>query len=330
MYTAPATSVIDQFRDADDFLSNYSGYPVEYRGRRFETAAHAFAAAQSDAPGWASVVQSARTGRDAENLARQGRMRDDWASVRDTAMAEVLLSKFTFNPELGEQLRATGDALLIDTNDDGEQYWGRCLHTDLHVPAGMNMLGRTLMGLRRELRGDPSDRWPRVALTGHREHLIRPGSRDWVRAELDRIAVKLRDEHDTEIASSGLATGSDTWWAESALAAGLTLWGYQPFPEQPARWSAEQQAVHAWLCESAQRLVLVGPYPDVGFFDTRNQLLLTDADAIVAVHDPRITRGGTVSALGRHCTGIPLITVNLEQHTTTINFLPPAADPHRL
>ncbi|WP_107657471.1 NADAR family protein [Nocardia suismassiliense] len=330
MYTATATSVIDQFRDANDYLSNYSESPVQYGGRRFETAAHAFAAAQSDAPGWAMVVQSARTGRDAEEFAWQGRMRNDWADVRDAAMAEILHSKFTFNPELGEQLLATGDGLLVDTNDDGEQYWGRCLHTDLYVPAGQNMLGRALMRVRRELRGDPADRWPRVALTGHREHLIRPASRDWVRSELDRIAVKLRDHHDTEIASSGLATGSDTWWAESALAAGLTLWGYQPFPEQPARWSAEQQAVHARLCESAQRLVLVGGYPDSGFFDTRNQLLLTDADAIIAVRDPRITRGGTVSALARHCTSIPLITVNVAQHTTTTNFLPTAADPHQL
>lgn len=247
-------------------------------------------------------------------------MRHDWGTVRAAAMAEVLRSKFTLDLEVGEQLLATGDALLIDTNDEGEQYWGRCLHTDLRVPAGQNMLGRTLMRVRRELRGDPADRWPRVALTGHREHLIRPADRDWVRAELDRIIVKLRDHHDTEIASSGLATGADTWWAQSALTAGLTLWGYQPFPEQPARWNPEQQAVHARLCESAQRLVLVGGYPDIGFFDTRNQLLLTDADAIVAVRDPRITRGGTVSALGRHCTGIPLITVNVALHTTTVNF----------
>ncbi|WP_194838770.1 NADAR family protein [Nocardia sp. XZ_19_369] len=329
MYTEPATLVIDHFRDADDYLSNYSEYPVEYGGRRFETAAHAFAAAQSDAPGWALVVQSAATGRDAENLAWQGRMRDDWASVRNAAMVDVLHSKFTFNPELGDQLLATGDALLIDTNDDGEQYWGRCLHAGLRVPAEMNMLGRTLMRVRRELRGDPSDRWPRVALTGHREHLIHPADRDWVRAELDRITVKLRDHHDTEIASSGLATGSDSWWADSALTAGLTLWGYQPFPEQPARWNAEQQSVHARLCESAQRLVMVGSYPDVGFFDTRNQLLLTDADAVVAVRDPRITRGGTASALQRHATGMPLITVNVEQHTTTVNFLPPTTHPRQ-
>ncbi|WP_433574859.1 hypothetical protein [Nocardia brasiliensis] len=73
---------------------------------------------------------------------------------------------------------------------------------------------------------------------------------------------------------------------------------------------------------------MVGGYPCVGFCDTRNQLLLTDADVIVAVRDPRITRGGTVSALGRHATGIPLITVNVEQHTTTIDFFLPTAHAH--
>ncbi|WP_433574858.1 hypothetical protein [Nocardia brasiliensis] len=129
MHTAPATSVIDQFRDADDYLSNCSEYPAKYGGRRFETAAHAIAAAQSDAPGWPLVVQPARTGRDAEELAWQGPMRDDRGRVRAATMAEVLHSKFTLDPEVGERLLATGDALLIDTNDEGEQYWGRSLHT---------------------------------------------------------------------------------------------------------------------------------------------------------------------------------------------------------
>lgn len=246
-------------------------------------------------------------------------------------MAQILRSKFTLDSGLGELLVGTRDALLIEGNTWGDDFWGRCVRPGLHSPVGANMLGRTLMRLRRELGGGAGQQWSRVALTGHREHLIRPDARGWVRGELDRIAVKLRDHHGSATASTGLATGADTWWAQAATTAGLTLWACQPFPGQPDRWSDQQRHVHAQLCERAARLVLVGRYADVRFFDLRNQLLLGDADAVVAVRDWRITRGGTVSALHRYSADMPVITVDVARRTTTLRAayaFPTAADAH--
>ncbi|MBF6341272.1 DUF1768 domain-containing protein [Nocardia abscessus] len=312
--------VIDTFRHTYGYLSNFSANPAEYAGFRFPTAEHAFAAAKTTDPTPTSIarIQAAPTPRRAKALGRQVQLRPDWDQAKTAVMAEILRSKFTLDSQLGDLLTSTGDRLLIEGNDWNDDFWGRCLRPGLLTPAGANMLGRTLMRVRRELRGDPADRWPRVALTGHREHLIHPDTHPWVRGELERIIVKLRDHHGTETASSGLATGADTWWAEAASTAGLRLWGYQPFAAQSQRWTERQQADHARLLHQVARLVVIGDHAATRFYDLRNQLLLGDADAIVAVRDPRITRGGTVSALHRYCTDMPVITVDLERRRTTI------------
>ncbi|WP_405183623.1 NADAR family protein (plasmid) [Nocardia sp. NBC_01377] len=154
-------------------------------------------------------------------------------------------------------------------------------------------------------------------------------TRGWACAELDRVAVKLRDAHDTRIAATGLAVGADQWWAQSADRAGLELWGYQPFPQQNSRWNTQSKAEHAAICSRLSRHVMVGDsdsdvYRDL---DLRNQLLIGDVDAVVCVRDPRRTSGGTVTALNRYCPGMPVITVNLETRTTTIamSYTPLAA-----
>ncbi|MGW5219940.1 hypothetical protein ACWEQA_18910 [Nocardia sp. NPDC004085] len=36
------------------------------------------------------------------------------------------------------------------------------------------------------------------------------------------------------------------------------------------------------------------------------------------MRDPRVTRGGTVSALRRYCSGMPVITVDIAHRRTTI------------
>ncbi|WP_280311198.1 NADAR family protein [Nocardia abscessus] len=318
MVTHGQTMVIDRFRGEHEFLSNFSDYSAEYAGVWFPTAEHAFAAAKTTDPRWVGRIEAAATPGEAKKLGRQLPRRPEWDRVKPAVMAEILRDKFTRDPRLRELLVSTADQLLIEGNHWDDAYWGRCLRPGLVAPAGANMLGRTLMQVRGELRGDPADRWPRAALTGHREHLISPDAHPWVRAELERIVVKLRDHHGTHTASSGLATGADTWFGKAAFAAGLDVWGYQPFPTQNAPWTETQKADHASICERLARLVLVADHADKRFFDVRNQLLIGDAQVVVTVRDSRITRGGTVSALRRYCYGMPVITVDLARRTTTI------------
>jgi uncharacterized phage-like protein YoqJ len=161
--------------------------------------------------------------------------------------------------------------------------------------------------------------WEKVMVTGHRPQHLTAQQRDFAERELARLAVKLRDERGTRVAISGLALGADQWWAHYALQHGLDVWSYIPFPEQPDRWRPED--VVRWRALRSQSTrVWEGP---VGYsvqkLHARNDHMITDADAAIAVWDPRITRGGTASCvakiLGRR---IPLIHVDLERLITII------------
>jgi hypothetical protein len=75
--------------------------------------------------------------------------------------------------------------------------------------------------------------WPTVMVAGHRPQHLHPNVRPWIRAELDRLAVKLRIEHGTTVGISGMAAGADLWWADAVVRAGLHLHAHVPFPQQP-------------------------------------------------------------------------------------------------
>ncbi|WP_181063638.1 NADAR family protein [Nocardia nova] len=314
-----SVNVIDRFEGQHRYLSNFSDFPAAYRDRWYPTAEHAFAAAKTTDPQWIARIADAPSPGAAKQLGRRVPLRPDWETIKTQVMREVVASKFARTPALADRLRATGDTLLVEGNTWGDKFWGRVPNWGTRTLMGCNMLGRTLMAVRSELHGYPATRWPRAALTGHREKLIAPELRDWLNSELRRLAVKLRDDHQTHTGSSGLATGSDTWWAGAVLDAGLALWAYQPFPQQADRWTQTQRREHARLRDRAERLVVVGDGYSNGNFDLRNELLIGDANVVVAVRDPAITRGGTVSALRRYCIGMPVITINVRTRRTTIS-----------
>ncbi|MFI9507154.1 NADAR domain-containing protein [Nocardia sp. NPDC052566] len=314
-------NVIDRFRGPHQCFSNFELYPVEFEDMWFPSTEHAFHAAKTFDLRIRRTIQAAATARNAKQLGQQLPLRPDWEQVKYSIMAQLQHIKFTTNPQLCSRLVTTGDDLLIEGNSWQDDTWGRCRKPGFTCLIGKNWLGRILMQLRRELRSDPRDRWPRVALTGHREERITPATHPWLRAELARIISKLRDHHGTQVALTGLATGADIWWAQAAEAAGLPFWGYQPFPSQTARWRTDQQAEHVRLRNRAHRLVLVGEHAHKQHFDLRNDLMITDADAVVAVRDPEITSGGTVSALKRYCGGKPVIMIDVRNRRTTIHAI---------
>jgi hypothetical protein len=68
-----------------------------------------------------------------------------WTSMRLRVMGQILLSKFTLNMDLQQQLLGTGAKYLEETNWWNDRYWGVCDGT------GENQLGRILMDIRTEL-----------------------------------------------------------------------------------------------------------------------------------------------------------------------------------
>ncbi len=138
--------------------------------------------------------------------------------------------------------------------------------------------------------------WPTVMVTGHRPQHLHPTVRPWVRSELDRLVLKLRDDHGMTTALSGLALGPDQWWADSAIRAGVALHAHVPFPQQADKWRAEDRAEWSRLLGLAARTETYGATYDVRHLFARNEGMVDNSVQSVGVWIEG-RRGGTCKAL---------------------------------
>jgi len=149
--------IIRKFRGKYFFLSNFYPSPVEYEGLTYPSVENAFQAAKT-APHRREVFtrispkEAKRMGRKVPLLGGAGY----WESRKVKVMEELIRKKFTQNPELGQKLLQTGNALLIEGNTWGDEFWGVNLKKpESNSPwgyAGKNLLGQILMKVREELR----------------------------------------------------------------------------------------------------------------------------------------------------------------------------------
>lgn len=208
-------------------------------------------------------------------------------------------------PAAEQALLTTGDALLVLTDSPGA--------------------GRALMARRAVLRGDGPDRWVRVMCAGHRERSLRPAQRDWARGELARVATKLVACHGMRVAIHGGATGADLYWAAAAhdTAQVDDVWAYLPFPGQTRGWAPEQVAQWHRLAGLkpdgvASLRSFAAQHYSVAALHHRNDAMIADADAVVAVLDPGKTGGGTVSVLRKVGTSRPVVTLDVVARTVRL------------
>jgi uncharacterized phage-like protein YoqJ len=165
--------------------------------------------------------------------------------------------------------------------------------------------------------------WPTVMVTGHRPQHLMTVETDWVKAEVSRVVVKLRDEHGMTCGISGMAIGTDLWWAAAVVNAGVRLWAHIPFPGQPDRWRQADRAEWVRLRDLADEVTLYGTAYDVRLLHARNDGMLAAADAVVAVWKPSKTSGGTASAV-RKARAMGLLVVHLNPERRTVTLLDPA------
>jgi N-glycosidase YbiA len=140
------------YRQNDSYgeFSNFSAHPFKLKGKVWPTSEHYFQAQKFVGTEHEEAVRLAQSPSIAARLGRSRTLplRADWEAVKDEIMREALQAKFEQHPKVKSLLLATGEAELIEhTRNDA--YWA-----DGGDGTGKNRLGKLLMELRAQLRGE--------------------------------------------------------------------------------------------------------------------------------------------------------------------------------
>lgn len=139
--------MITTFKGRNFYLSNYFTAPVRYDGITYQNNEAAFQAQKCINPRDRMAFIGLPPNR-AKAMGRRVKLRKDWEDIKNRIMYEICLAKFVQNKKLREALLSTKDEELIEGNTWNDTYWGVC------NGKGLNILGKTLMRVRSELRGD--------------------------------------------------------------------------------------------------------------------------------------------------------------------------------
>ena len=144
-------TVIDNFSDRYEFLSNFYERPFIYNGAEYKTGEHAFQAAKTLDNNEKQLIIDAETPGKAKRLGRRVKLRDDWEAVKYDVMYEIEKAKFS-DEEMKKMLISTGDAELIEGTTWHDNIWGNCTCERCKNIIGQNNLGKILMKVRDELK----------------------------------------------------------------------------------------------------------------------------------------------------------------------------------
>jgi ribA/ribD-fused uncharacterized protein len=134
-------------------FSNLYKSPIEFEGKTYPTAEHAYQAGKAAKPAVRDWILSAPTPALAAMAAHGLYVWDvvpDWANIKFARMRKVLRAKFSQHADLAKLLIETGDRRLVEAgtvNNAVNRLWGEV------AGSGQNMLGVMLMELRKDLVG---------------------------------------------------------------------------------------------------------------------------------------------------------------------------------
>lgn len=140
-------SIVREFKDEYDYLSNFHNTRVEVCGIVYLNAEAAYQAGKT------LSLDARRTfthlnGAQAKKAGRGLTLRPDWDQVKEEVMELVLRAKFMGNKQLAQKLVSTDTLYLQEGNWWNDKYWGVYLGDD----EGDNRLGILLMNIREELK----------------------------------------------------------------------------------------------------------------------------------------------------------------------------------
>lgn len=108
--------MINSFTGDYYFLSNFYMAPVSYNGWDYTNNEAAFQAQKTKNRRLRFQLFSKASPSEAKATGRKIDLRSDWEEVKDKVMYEIVLAKFTQNPDLKEKLLATGNEHLEEGN----------------------------------------------------------------------------------------------------------------------------------------------------------------------------------------------------------------------
>lgn len=135
-------------REVYGFMSNYYKSRMFFNGRWWNWSEAPYQAAKTNIQSEIDAIWKAEKANDTRLLGQKVTMRPDWDQVKYQVMKDICVAKFLQHPELRSQLMATGDEELIEDSPI-DFYWG-CGSDG----SGKNMLGKLLMEIRNELKGE--------------------------------------------------------------------------------------------------------------------------------------------------------------------------------
>lgn len=140
--------VIYEFQGAYRFLSNFHECDFEWSGQVWHSSEAAYQAAKFHKRHWPDMAMLSPA-----QAKKQGQMApidpNHWEGIKVAVMREIILMKFTQNPDLLDKLLATDHAILQEGNRWKDTFWGICPPGS---DTGRNLLGIILMSVRDDLR----------------------------------------------------------------------------------------------------------------------------------------------------------------------------------
>ena len=128
-------------------FNNFSAHAVEFRGRLYPTAEHAYQAAKCTDPQGQEEIRNARSPLLAKSLANgkyRGARDPDWGSKKLALVEEILRAKLAQHAEAREALlKSDGEEIVEDSPTD--YFWGAGADG-----SGQNLLGKTWMKIRED------------------------------------------------------------------------------------------------------------------------------------------------------------------------------------
>lgn len=145
----PQTEKIGEFNAAYHFLSNFHPATFVWNHVIWHNSEAAYQGAKTGTRDTLLEFAKMTNPAEAKRAGKMVTLRSDWNEVKVQIMRDIVFAKFNQNPELRDQLLATGNAQLEEGNFWKDTFWGVC---PPYSGIGKNHLGKILMDLRRSFR----------------------------------------------------------------------------------------------------------------------------------------------------------------------------------